>query len=54
MHWQNWMISKVVHRHMKSDGKIDVFKMAQTVMKNDGKIAGFNNGPENDEKWWEN
>ena len=47
-------VSKVVHRHRKSDGKIDVFKMAQKVMKNGGKIDGFNNGPENDEKWWEN
>ena len=33
-----WMVSKVVHRHMKSAGKID----------------GFKSGPENDEKWWEN
>ena len=31
-------VSKVVHRHMKSDGKIDVFK----------------SDPESYEKWWEN
>ena len=54
MHSANLMLSAVVHRHMKTDGKIDVFKMAQKVMKNGGKIDGFNNGPESDEKWWEN
>ena len=32
------MVSKVAHRHMKSDGK----------------IGGFQSGPESDEKWWEN
>ena len=31
------MVATVVHRHMKTDGKID----------------GFNSGPESDEKWWE-
>ena len=54
MHWANLMLSKVVHRHMKIDGKIDVLKMVQKVMKNGGKIDGFNSGPESDEKWWEN
>ena len=40
--------------NMKSDGKIDVFKMVQKVMKNGGKTDGFNSGPESYEKWWEN
>ena len=46
MHLANLMLSKVVHRHMKTDGEIDVFKMVQKVMKNGGKIDGFNSGPE--------
>ena len=54
MHWANLMLSKVVHKHMKTDGEIDVFKMAQKVMKNGGKIGGFNSGPKSDEKWLEN
>ena len=36
--------------NMKSDGKIDVFKMVQKVMKNGGKTDGFNSGPESYEK----
>ena len=35
---------------MKTEGKIDVFKMVQNVMKNGGKIDGFNSGPESEEK----
>ena len=38
MHWANLMLSAVVHRHMKTDGKIDVFKMVQKVLKNGGKL----------------
>ena len=34
MHWANLMLSKVVHRHMKTAKKIDVFKMVQKVLKN--------------------
>ena len=44
------MLSKVVHRHMKTVGKIDVFKMVQKVTKNGWKIVGFNSGPESVEK----
>ena len=49
MHWANLMLSAVVHRHMKTDGEIDVFKMVQKVKKNGGKIDAFNSGPESDE-----
>ena len=44
------MVSTMVQKVMKTDGKIDGFKMVQKVMKNGWKIDGLNSGPESAEK----